>query len=122
MPASAQSDDPAAEMTKGERKLAMKLEGRVAGDPVECLPTSRNVRSSIIDKTAIVYEQGSTVYVNYTRSPEYLDDDDYLVVRSFSTRLCRTDTVTTRDRSGNFYSGNLQLTQFIPYKRIEDEG
>lgn len=108
--------------TKGEEKLAKLLEGRVAGEPTDCINTLRGGGSlQIIDKTAIVYRQGKTVWVNRTARPETLDDDDYLVIRHFGSgsRLCRLDNVTTRDRTGNFFSGAVFLEDFVPYRRAD---
>ncbi len=113
-PLAAQTAEP---LTKGEAKLAEMLEGRVAGEPVNCIRTfgSRNLQQ--IDDTAIVYRDGDTVWVNYTRSPGSIDDDDYLVIRKFNaTQLCRTDQVTTYDRFANFFSGVIFLDDFIPYR------
>ena len=112
-----------AEMTKGEAKLAKMLEGRVAGKPSDCIRTigSRNLQQ--IDKTALVYRDGDTIWVNYTRSPKYIDDSDYLVIRKFSgSQLCRSDQVTTRDRFGNFFSGVIFLEDFVPYRLPENAG
>ena len=116
--ASAQED---AEITKGEAELAELLEGRVAGEPESCIRTigSRNLEQ--IDNTALVYRAGDTIWVNYTKTPRAIDDWDYLVIRKFSaSQLCRTDQVTTRDRSGNFFSGVILLDDFIPYRLPED--
>ena len=111
------------EMTKGEKELAKLLEGRAAGEPRSCINTfgSRSLRT--IDGTALVYEDGNTIWVNYTKRPETLDDGDYLVIERFSgADLCRTDRVTTRDRGGNFFSGIIFLDDFIPYRKTESEG
>ncbi|MDG6080082.1 hypothetical protein E3U23_12885 [Erythrobacter litoralis] len=116
-PLAAQDDAP---VTKGEAKLAEMLEGRVAGEPSNCIRTfgSRNLQQ--IDDTALVYRDGDTVWVNYTKSPSSIDDDDYLVIRKFTnSQLCRTDQVTTRDRFGNFFSGVIILDDFIPYRMPE---
>ena len=43
-----------------EAKLAKLLEGRVAGDPQDCLPLSSLGSSQVIDGTAIVYRSGAT--------------------------------------------------------------
>lgn len=120
-PALADEHGEKPEMTKGEKKLANLLEGRVAGEPERCIRTFPSANLTIIDKTAIVYKQGDTVWVNYTRDPESLDDDDYMVIRKFgdATRLCRLDNVTTRDRGGNFFSGVIFLEDFIPYRKAE---
>ena len=111
-----------AERQTGQERLDKLLEGRVAGKPTDCVPHRPSARLYIIDKTAVVYDTGSTIYVNYTQDPEALDDDDYLVVRDPSPSLCRTTQITTRDRTGNFFSGAIFLTEFIPYKRVKDEG
>lgn len=111
-----------AERQTGEERLAKLLEGRVAGDPTDCVPHRPSARLYVIDKTAVVYDTGPTIYVNYTQDPEALDDNDYLVLRDPSPSLCRTTQITTRDRTGNFFSGAIFLTDFIPYKRVKDEG
>lgn len=116
-PLAAQDAEP---LTKGEAKLAKMLEGRIAGEPSNCIRTlgSRNLQQ--IDETAIVYRDGDTLWVNYTRSPDAIDDNDYLVIRKFGTsQLCRTDQITTYDRFANFFSGVIFLDDFIPYRLPE---
>lgn len=113
----AQAEDPV-EMTRGEAKLAKLLEGRVAGEPENCIRTIGQRSLRTIDNTALVYESGDTIWVNYTRTPQALDSSDYLVIERFSgTSLCRTDRVTTRDRMGNFFSGVVFLDDFVPYRK-----
>src|SRR5688500_19930746 len=63
-PAQAGSPDPA----KGERQLAQALDGRVAGEPVDCIDLHRIRSSRIINRTAIVYDAGGTLYVNRPRA------------------------------------------------------
>lgn len=118
IPAAAQ-DAPAGEMTEGEERLARMLEGREAGEPQKCIRAFPVRDFTIIEGTALVYESGTTLYVNYTRDPESLDEDDALVVRRTGANLCNTDIVTTQDRTGNFYTGNIFLGDFIPYKRTD---
>ena len=118
--AQAQEAEPA--MTKGEMRLAKLLEGRVAGQPRSCINTYGSTPLTQIDGTALVYRSGNTVWVNYTRMPDAIDDSDYLVINKLSTgQLCRSDQITTRDRFGNFFSGVLMLDEFIPYRLPEDE-
>ena len=104
--------------TKGEERLAKMLEGRVAGEPEKCIRAFPVRDLTIIDGTALVYEVGTTLYVNYTRDPETLDDGDLLVVEKTGARFCDTDIVRTRDRAGQFYTGNIFLSDFIPYKKV----
>ena len=102
-----------------EAKLAKMLDGRVAGEPQDCifLPSIRGTR--VIDKTAIVYDAGRTLWVNRPRSgAESLDDDDVLLTRLHSSSLCSIDIVELRDRYGHFYNGFVGLGEFVPYKRV----
>ena len=104
----------------GEQQLARLLNGRVAEQPVECIRTWPNGESNTIDRTAIVFGSGNIIYVNRTRDPGSIDDNDALLIRKFGdgTRLCRTDIVTTFDPVSKFYTGNVFLTEFVPYRRI----
>lgn len=118
----AQADEHA-EMTKGENRLAKMLEGRVAGEPERCIRTIGSRSLTKIDNTALVYKSGDTIWVNYTKTPEAIDDGDYLVIRKFSgTQLCRTDQVETFSRGGNFFSGVIFLDDFVPYRVADSEG
>lgn len=104
---------------KGQAELAKLLEGRVAGEPQNCVQSFPNMHMRIIDGTAIVIERGSTVYVNIPQHPESLDDDDAMKIRRTGSQLCRTDMVTTFDRTGGFYTGNIFLGDFVPYKKVK---
>jgi hypothetical protein len=101
-----------------EARLAKELEGRVAGEPVDCI-NLRNVRSSrIIDDTAIVYEVGSTLYVNRPRGgAESLDRWDTMVTRPFGSRLCSIDTIKLVDPTSWMLTGIVFLGDFVPYKK-----
>lgn len=108
-------------MTKGEEELAKLLEGRVAGEPRSCIPQSPNSRMRVIDETAIVYGRGNTIYVNRTHHPEDIDEDDVMVIRRYGgLKLCRLDFITTIDRFSGFYSGNVFLSDFVPYTRVDE--
>ncbi len=102
-----------------ETKLDKMLEGRVAGEPHDCiyLPSIRSTR--VIDKTAIVYDAGRTLWVNRPDGgARSLDDNDILVTKLHSSQLCSIDTVQLRDRSSHFYSGFVALGDFVPYRKI----
>lgn len=104
---------------KGEEKLAKLLEGREAGEPVSCIPSTQASETHIIDKTAIVYRVGSTLYVNRPSNADALDDDDILVTKQHSSQLCRMDTVQLHDRSSFFWSGFVGLEDFVPYRKAD---
>lgn len=107
----------AGERLSGEAKLAKMLEGREAGQPQSCINTFVNRESTVIDGTAVVYGKGRTIWVNRTARPDDLDRDDAMLVRMHGSQLCRQDIVTTFDTASGMYTGNVFLTEFVPYTR-----
>jgi len=106
----------------GEARLARALEGRVAGEPVDCIPLSHIRSSQVIDDTAILYDVGSVVYVNRPEAGrESLNQWDALVVRPFGPRLCSIDSVRVYDTSARMVTGIVFLGEFVPYRRVRDE-
>ena len=101
-----------------EARLARALEGRVAGEPVDCI-NLRNIRSSqIIDRTAIIYDAGSTIYVNRPRGGRAsLDRWDILVTELHSSQLCSIDVVHLYDSNSRVQSGFVFLGEFVPYRK-----
>jgi hypothetical protein len=137
LPAAAQDQDtPDAEtkaeaepapITKGEKRLAKLLEGRVAGEPLRCIRTFPNMPMQTIEKTAYVYGRGDTIYVQRTRNPADIDEGDALVTQRFNaSELCRLDQMTTVDRVLGFFTGAVFFEDFVPYTRVKkdksDEG
>ncbi|QNE04827.1 hypothetical protein [Croceicoccus marinus] len=121
--AQAAQDDPATEEpSKGEQRLAKALEGRVAGEPENCIQLNRITSSTIYDDTAIVYRVGSTLYVNRPDSgANFLDSRDIMVNRTTIGQICDIDTVQMMDQTG-FMSGIVFLGEFVPYTKPEQEG
>lgn len=103
----------------GEEQLAKLTEGRVAGAPVSCINQSDRSDMQIIDKTAIVYGSGRTIYVNRPRNAQGLDSDDILVTRIHGSQLCKLDSVRTHDRGTQMNTGFVMLGDFVPYRRVE---
>lgn len=102
----------------GEEQLAKMLEGRVAGKPVNCIPLSQTSDTTVINKTAIVYRVGGTLYVNRPTNADMLDNDDILVTRLWGSQLCSVDTVQLHDRSTpHMWNGFVGLREFVPYTR-----
>lgn len=117
----AQADE--AEPTRGEAKLAKLLDGRVAGEPQNCISTTGSRSLKQVDGTALTYRSGDTVWVNYTRNPQSIDDSDIMVIKRFSgSRLCRSDQVHLVDRTVGFLSDVLMLDDFVPYTMPDTEG
>lgn len=106
----------AAPRLTGEEQLAKLLAGRTAGTPVNCISTVVNSSSRVIDKTAIVYGSGRTIYVQRPKvGAESLDGNAILVTRLSMPQLCSIDTVQLHDRNGWFWRGFVGLDRFVPY-------
>ncbi|TCM43262.1 hypothetical protein [Novosphingobium sp. ST904] len=102
----------------GEEQLAKLLDGRVAGDPVSCIQLSQSQDTQVIDKTALVYRVGRTLYVNRPTNADRLGSDDILVTKLYSSQLCRLDTVQLHSRSTpSMWSGFVGLQDFVPYTK-----
>lgn len=105
-----------------EQSLAKTLEGRVAGEPVDCIYTPRVISTRVYDKTAIVYDTGNTIYVNRPDSGvRTLDDNDIMVTTPTGSQLCNVDIVRMIDRTAGFFRGSVSLGQFVPYKKVKAE-
>ena len=101
-----------------EQQLAKILKGKVPGTPVTCINLPQVDSTTIIDKTAIVYKDGSTYYVNRPQNASSLDSDDIMVTKTFSSQLCRLDTVQMHDRAmPATWRGFVSLGDFVPYRK-----
>jgi hypothetical protein len=104
-----------------EQQLQHELRGRVAGEPVNCV-NLRSVRNSrVIDRTAIIFDAGGTIYVNRPRAgAESLSRFDTQVVRPFGSQLCAVDTIRMVDPQSGFFQGTVFLGEFVPYRRVRN--
>ena len=101
-----------------QQQLDKLLVGRVAGKPVHCISQYETRDMQVLDKTAIVYGWGKTIWVNTPRNAESLDDDDIMVTRLYGSQFCSLDIVNTVDRSGGFTTGFISLGEFVPYRLV----
>jgi hypothetical protein len=100
-----------------QQRLDKMLEGRVAGKPVSCISSWNTRDMEVLDKTALVYRSGSTIWVNRPANAQDLDDDDVLVTKLHGSQFCRLDIVHTLDRTSHFQTGFISLGDFVPYKK-----
>lgn len=104
-----------------EEQLARELRGRVAGEPVSCISLYPNTRSRVINRTAIIFDSGSTIYVNRPRAgAESLNQWDTQVIRPFASRLCSIDVVDMVDGATGSFTGLVFLGDFVPYRRVRN--
>lgn len=114
----ASSANAGAREDKGEAKLAKMLDGRIAGEPVRCITTFRSNSPQIIDRVALVHDEGDTIYVARPDRPRSLDSQDILLIERFSTsQLCTSDHIRTIDRTGGFMTGLVHFKEFVPYTK-----
>lgn len=102
-----------------EARLARTLEGRIAGEPVDCI-NLRQVRSTeVISDTAILYKMSDgTVYLNRPEAGRgSLNQWDALLTRTHTSRLCSIDVVNMYDPRSGFQKGTIFLGDFIPYRK-----
>lgn len=102
----------------GEEQLNKLLEGRVAGQPIDCIPLFDSRDQQVIDKTAIVYGTGRTIWVNRPMNARDLNRDDVMVSDIHTSQVCKLDVVRLHDRSGGWYRGFVGLEQFVPYRKV----
>jgi hypothetical protein len=115
--ATALAADKPTRAEKNEAKLAKLLEGRVAGEPVSCIPTFQANDLQTIEGVAMVYGRGDTLYVARPANPQSLRWDDVVVIKRTGGQLCHTDIIHTVDRMSGFTTGALFLDRFVPYKK-----
>jgi hypothetical protein len=104
--------------TKAQARLTKALEGRIAGKPIDCIFQNQIRSSEIIDRTAILYTVGRTIYVNTPPSgADFLNSGDILVTDTHSSQLCSVDSVKLLDQSSRMMRGSVGLGQFVPYAK-----
>lgn len=119
------SKKPSKRAIKGQARLDRLLEGRVAGEPVNCIRTLPTAPMTTLHSTAYVFGRGHTIYVQRTRNPGQIDNRDTLVLRRFGggQQLCRQDVATTVDPLTQIFTGAVMFEDFVPYTRVDqDEG
>jgi hypothetical protein len=102
---------------RGEARLARMLEGRTAGEPVNCISALRSNRIRIVEYVGIVYDAGNTIYVARATDPQMLDHWDVPVIQRFGSQLCTSDIIRTVDRTGGHFTGVVFLHDFVPYTK-----
>lgn len=115
------STAPAQEMRspRASRELADALQGRVAGPPQRCISTYRSTKVHPIDDWTILYDQGSTIYVQSPRGgcPGIGSGSDILVTRQVANQLCDGEIAQTVDLTSRVARGGCVFGPFVPYAK-----
>ena len=114
------AEAPAPVSTRADARLDAALEGRTAGQPVDCV-SQRDLRGNrTTPDGAIIFEAaGDVVYLNRPAGGcPGLGPGRTLVTRTISSRLCRGDIVTVTDPVAHIEYGGCGLGAFTPYRRV----
>jgi hypothetical protein len=101
------------------KELADALAGRVAGPPRSCITTYRSTKVHPIDDWTILYDQGSTIYVQTPRGgcPGIGSGSDILVTRQVTNQLCEGEIAQTVDLTSRVERGGCVFGPFVPYTK-----
>jgi hypothetical protein len=113
VPAVAAHDDN----QRGEARLATILNGRTAGKPVHCLDISQRRNMQVVDRTALVFKDGDTYYVNRPDGVGFLTWSDIPVFKTWGSELCSKDLVHLHDSSTFMPGATMVMGEFVPYRR-----
>ena len=106
----------AAARETGEARLEKILDGRVAGQPVDCLSTQERRNLEVVDGTALVFKDGDTYYVNRPSGASFMHWSDIPVFKVWGSQMCSKDQVQLRDSATLMPGATMILDKFVPYK------
>lgn len=107
---------------RGQKIAQRYLKDRVAGEPVHCIPRTRLRRSTAASDDVLLYDDGSTVYVNtpYLGCPRARDNT--MISSTPIGRLCSGDIVLVQDLRINVPLGSCALSEFVPFRKAKKGG
>lgn len=113
---------PEPRSARAEAHLQTLLAGRVANQPMTCLPHYRADNMVVIDDNTVLFRNGRTVYRNDFQGGtcSRLGSGFYaLLTRSSGgTGLCRGDIAEVVDTTSGMQVGSCVLGDFVPYTRV----
>ena len=104
------------------KELADALAGRVAGAPQRCISNFPNTHVHVIDDWTIIYDEGSTIYVQNPRGgcPGIAHRNRTLVARQVGTsQMCDGDINEAVDLRTGIGGGPCVFGPFIPYRKTK---
>ena len=105
----------------GQRAYETVIADKVAGQPMNCLPTYHQNDMSVIDGQSVAFRSGTrTAYlVRFTPGCELLDAGHYaLLSRQFGgAQLCRGDIQQVVDIMNRMTVGSCTVAEIIPYSK-----
>lgn len=105
-------------------ELDRNLGGKVAGEPMRCLPAgAQGLQTIRVSDDILLYRQsGRVVYRNDLRGgcPGLARDRDIIVFRNSGGSTCAGDIFTLVDRTSGIHGGACVLGEFTPYRAPAD--
>jgi hypothetical protein len=103
---------------EADRDLADALEGRVAGEAVDCISTTTLSGPQIIDNDTVLYRSGSRVYRNEIvgQCPR-LERFNTMVVEVYGSQLCRNDRFRVVEPGTSIPGPYCRFGKFVPYTK-----
>lgn len=110
--------EPEQRSARAQKTYDGMLAGKVAGQPVRCLPTFRSNDLVAIDESTILFRDGRTVYVNQPLGSCYGLGrfNNTLVTKTLGGNLCRGDLARVVDLTTGVNAGSCALGDFVPYR------
>jgi Family of unknown function (DUF6491) len=99
--------------------LDRELGGKVAGEPVSCIPGRTADQTIRVSDDILLYRASSRlVYKNDLRGscPGLARDNDIIVTRVYGTGPCRGDIIRLVDRTSGIGGPSCALGSFTPYR------
>lgn len=102
---------------EGQAKFQQLTAGKVAGQPMSCLPSYLAGDMVPIDDRTVAFRKGGRVYVNHLLSDcNGLKSGHYtLVTKSTGNGLCRGDISRVSDLQTGAMVGTCAIGDFVPY-------
>lgn len=110
---------PEPRSARAETRLARALDGKVAGEPLKCIPRHGRNDLEIVDDNTLLFKNGRNLV--YRNDPEGgcsgLDPTRTIVTTSLTGDLCRGDTIRVVDRGSRSVISACAFSDFVPYRR-----
>jgi hypothetical protein len=106
---------------RADARLQQLLAGKVAGPPVDCLPSFNTSNMTVIDESTIAYRRSPTeVYVTHMNGPctDLGNPSFALLTRQFATNTCSGDIAQVIDTSTHMSVGSCVFGKFTPYRSV----
>ena len=101
--------------------LVEAVEGRIAGEPVSCIPLRQIGGNRAIGDQVIIFEEkaGDTIWINRPAGGCPLDSGRALSLSTTASQLCSGEIVGVFDPLSGMSFGGCSLGEFVPYREID---